>query len=393
MKIFKADENNEKISPYAFISAFYFMCMPLSIVPMPGGFSLLKYLSIFSGAALILALFLGEEKELRLNMVHLFLGLYIIYSISSLFLLYDQNAWVNLRGILETTALLFLISIKIYNQREKKLFINAWLIAGIATVAAMFSGGVELGTTERLTIGIGGGNEDPNQLCGYFFAPILICMDRAAKKSRLRILYVLLMLSMIYVAFTTGSRGGMVALFATMAAYFFTAVKGLGNRLKILIILLVIFAVFLTVFFPLLPDSVKERMKIESVIEDRGSGRFDLWQIVYSAITDSNTSLVFGYGLGSTTYFLQEAGSYNTVAHNHWLQVWCDQGFIGLLLFCAVMFFGWSRSLANSKIIAVSLLGMLVLSMSLTLYASYKPFWNILMMSAMNYEGAYNAEK
>lgn len=393
MKIFKADENNEKISFYAFVSALYFICMPLSIVPIPGGISLLKLLSIFSGAALISALFLGEEKKIQFNMVHFFLGLYIIYSIASLFVLYDENSWINLRGILETSALLYLISIKVYNQREKRLFVNAWLVAGIITVLTMFSGGVELGTSERFTIGIGGGNEDPNQLCGYFFAPILICMDRATKKSKLRILYIFLMLAMIYVAFTTGSRGGLAAVFATIAAYVFLAVKGVSSRLKVLVIMVLVFAVFSTVLFPILPDSVKERMKIESVIEDKGSGRFDLWKTVYSAITDSYTSLVFGYGLGSTQYFLQESSTHSTVAHNHWLQVWCDQGAIGLLLFFAVIFSGWLRSMANSKIIAVSLFGMLVLSLSLTLYASYKPFWNILMMSAMNYEGVDDSAK
>ncbi|MFA7636500.1 MAG: O-antigen ligase family protein [Monoglobales bacterium] len=393
MKKLKATEHSEKISFYAAISAIYFMCMPLSIVPLPGGFSLLKFLSIFCGGALVLALFIGEETEIRFNILHLFIGLYLIYSISSLFLLSNENAWVNLRGIIETTALLYLVTIRVYNQREKKLLIDSWLIAGIITVAAMFISGVGVGTSERLTINIGGGSEDPNQLCGYFFAPMLICMDRVSKKSKIGILYVILMLVMIYISFTTGSRGGLVAIFGTIVTYIFVVVKGVYNKLKVLIVLLLVFAIFFSVLFPLLPESVRERMKVESVIEDRGSGRFDLWEIVYKAITKNNKSLIFGYGLGSTTDILLNAGVYNTVAHNHWLQIWCDQGFIGLMLFLAVLLIGGFRSLSDNKIIAVSLFGMLLLSMSLTLYASYKPFWNILMMSAMNYEGVFNAEK
>jgi len=396
MRLFKANEKGEKIRIPALIACFYFMCMPLSIVPMPGDISLLKLLSIFSGMALIAALFLGEGKnEFQFNLVHLFMGLYITYSIGSLFLLHDANAWVNLRGIIETSALLYLISIRVYNQREKEVFLYAWVIAGIISVAAMFSGGVELGTTERLTIGIGGGNEDPNQLCGYFFVPMLVCMDQVIKKNgfKRKIFYLLLMLAMVYVAFTTGSRGGLTAIFATIAVFAFLTVKGVGNKLKVCLALLIIFSIFFTAFYPLLPESVKERMTIESIMEDRGSGRFDLWNTVYEAITQSERSLIFGHGLGSTTYFLRESLTRSTVAHNHWLQVWCDQGFIGLALFFAVIFCGSVRNLAVNRIIAVSLFGMFVLSMSLTLYASYKPFWNVLMMSAMNYEDVNNVEK
>jgi O-antigen ligase len=380
--------NSEKINIHTIIACLYFACMPLSIVPIPGNISLLKFFSIFSGLALILALFLSKNiSEIQFNIVHLFIGLYVIYSISSLFLLYDANAWVILRGNIETTALLYIISFRIYNEKEKKALFNSWLIAGIITLAAMFFNSVEFGMTGRLTIGIGSGNEDPNQLCGYFFVPMLICIEKIVNRTKYKILYVFLLLAMLYVSFATGSRGGLAAIFATIAVYSFMIFKSVGNKFKKTIALLLLFTIFFMVFYPLLPDSVKDRMTIESVVEDKGSGRFDLWTIVYDAITESKVSLIFGYGLGSTAYFLQEADKQNTVAHNHWLQVWCDQGFIGLLLFFLVVLFGGIRALPDDKIIAASLFGMFVLSMSLTLYASYKPFWNILMMSAMNYEG------
>jgi len=383
--IFKVNENGDKISIATLLACAYFICMPLSVVPLPGDISLLKAISMFAGGGLIVLLFFGKN-QLRLNIVHLFLALYVVYSIGSLFLLRDENAWVNLRGILETSVLLFLISSRIYNRREKNIIINSWILVGVITVATMLLGSVELGASERMTLGIGGGNEDPNQLCGYFFLPILACMNKIVSKNKFKTIYIVLILAMIYVAFTTGSRGGLLAIFTTILVYIFTAIKGIGNKFKIFVALILIILIFFAVLYPLLPQSVTERMSIESVKEDKGSGRLDLWVVVYDAITASEESLVFGYGLGSTTYFLQNSATHSAVAHNHWLQIWCDQGFIGLMLFLAVIAFGALRSYRNNKIVAISLFGMFVLSMSLTLYAGYKPFWNILMMSAMNYE-------
>lgn len=383
----------EKIHVYTLVACIYFVSMPLSIVPMPGDISLLKFISYFSGSALILALFLGKNDNwIRFNTVHLFLGLYIIYSISSLFLLYDTGSWINLRGILETAALFFLITFRVYNPRERKFLLYSWLVSGIITFVIMFVSGVEFETSERFTLGLGAGVEDPNQLCGYFFIPLLICIDNVMKKVKYRFIYLLLILAMIFIVFTTGSRGGLIAIFAAIGAFGIIGIKGLYNKLKGLAAAILAVLLFIGFFYPLLTDSIKDRIKIESVIEDRGSGRFDLWAVTYDAITQSNTSLIFGNGLGSTSYFLQEVGGQGAVAHNHWLQIWCDQGFIGLLVFAGIIFFGGLRGMKEDTIISASLFGMFALSMSLTLYAYYKPFWNVLMMSAMNYEGVKQIE-
>lgn len=390
INIFKPDKNGNKISFVAILSFLYFVAMPLSIVPMPGDISVLKAISIFVGGLLIIALFIGENK-LKFNIVHLMLCLYVIYSISSLFLLRDLNAWENLRGILETTLLFILITSRIYNEREKNLILNGWVIVGVISVFTMLTGAVEMSDGGgRVTMGIGGGNEDPNQLCGYFFLPILVCIERLTNKNIkwfLKIFYIILILAMIYVIFITGSRGGLIAIVVTIVAFSFFAIKGIANKIKVFIALILVAVVFLTVFFPLLPESVTERMTIESVKEDKGSGRLDLWIVIWDAITYNDNSLVFGYGLGSTTGFLKESATHSTVAHNHWLQIWCDQGIIGVILFFMTMVAGSGRTFKNNKIVTMSIFGMLVLSLSLTLYAAYKPFWNVLMMSAMNYEG------
>ena len=43
-----------------------------------------------------------------------------------------------------------------------------------------------------------------------------------------------------------------------------------------------------------------------------------------------------------------------------------------------------ARNIKTEKARTAAMFGMVALSMSLTVYAYYKPFWNVLMMTALN---------
>ncbi len=375
-----------KLSPGALLATLYFICMPLSIVPLPGGSSLLKYISILVGGLLIINLFIGKTR-LKFNSIHFLLGVYLLYSIGSLFVSKSEGAIVILRGTLETSAIFFLITLKVYNKAESDLLIFSWVIVGLMTTAIMLMGSVSLEEgSGRVTMGFGGGSEDPNQLCGYFILPVLFCMEKILIKNRFRFFYMLLLVAMVFVVFRTGSRGGLIAILAAVLVYAFLAFKASAmNKLKVLLGLIILSLVFICFFVPRLPEDVKERLSISSLEEDKGSGRLQLWAITIDAIKQSEKGMIFGYGLGSTAVFFANAFSGHGVAHNHWLQLWCDQGFIGMLLFSGIFALGIKNKFKKSPVISVSLFGMLVLSMTLTMYAYYKPFWNTLMMAGMNF--------
>jgi len=377
----------QKISLGALLAALYFICMPFSIVPLPGGSSLLKYISILVGGFLICNLFIGKTR-LKFNSIHFLLGIYLLYSIGSLFLLKSEGAIVILRGTIETSAIFFLITLKVYNKRESDLLIYSWVIVGLITTAIMLIGSVSLEEgSGRVTMGIGGGSEDPNQLCGYFILPVLFCIEKIILKTRFRIFYMLLLVAMVFVVFRTGSRGGLIAVLAAVMVYVFFALRTSAvNKVKILLGMIIISLAFLYFFVPMLPEDVKGRLSLSSLEEDQGSGRLQLWTITIDAIKQSEKGMIFGYGLGSTAVFFANAFSGHGVAHNHWLQLWCDQGFIGMMLFFSMFAVGIMCKFKKSPVISVSLFGMLVLSMTLTMYAYYKPFWNILMMAGMNFQ-------
>lgn len=377
----------EKVSVGAILAALYFMCMPLSIVPLPGGFSMLKYVSILVGGFLIGNLFLGTRK-MQFNIVHFLLAIYVVYSISSLFFLRDERAVVTLRGTFETSIIFFLVTSRVYNEKEKNLIVYSWLVVGIITTIVMLFATVSLeGTGNRATLGIGGGTEDPNQLCGYFILPVLLCVEKINKKDKLLFFYIALAVTMIYAVFRTGSRGGLIAVLSSVLIYILFASKvSFGSKVKIIIGILLLAVVFVFVVIPLLPADVTERFSVESVAEDKGSGRFDIWAILLGVIFENVNSMFFGHGLESTSLFLANANINNTVAHNHWIQLWCDQGLIGMIIFFSIFVAGIVRVYKQNAAVAISIFGMLFLSMSLTMYAYYKPFWNIIMMAAIDFQ-------
>lgn len=370
----------------AWFAALYFVCMPLSIVPIPLEMSLLKLISIFVGGGLLVCLVVGDNT-MKFNLVHLFMGLYLSYSVGSLMILHNDMAWETFRGLLETAVIFYLITTRAFNSRENKLINTAWILAGIITTVTLLISGASADGDSRMSISLGGGVEDPNQLCGYFILPALICMNylfRRDGKLLVKIGFGVLIFGMMYAVFATGSRGGLIAVLLTVVVYAIWAIRGLGNKMKVIGLLLILAVLFFAVILPALPADVVERFSVESVLEDQGSGRIEIWQACWDAATSSPATILFGNGLYSTQEIITAAGINNVVAHNHWLQVFCDQGMVGVILFFPVVFWGILRNRKGAKERSVAMFGMLVLSMSLTVYAYYKPFWNVLMMTALN---------
>lgn len=374
----------DKIGMHCILAAVYFAVMPISIVPLFQGFSILKLIAIPMGMLLFISMFIGDVK-LKFNSVHLALSLYAVYTFVSILQLRDENAVDNIRGFIETYIIGMLITIRTYNEREQRVILNSWVAVGIFSIILGLFGSYEI-SGERTTVQLFGGEEDPNQFCGYFVLPMLIYMERFIEKDKFRPFYIALFLISVYVILRTGSRGGFIGVAIAIVLYMFMSVKGAGNRFKLFIAVGILSVLSYIVLFPLLPESVQQRFSVQSVIDDKGSGRFELWETVIKAIFESDYTILFGRGIGSTGSVLNSAGFFNNVAHNHWLQVWCDQGITGVLLFAFIMASGILHTIRKKPIVAVAVLGMIALSMSLTLYASYKAYWNVIMMAAINYE-------
>ncbi len=391
MALSKEIDKKEKIRASCLASCIYFLCMPFSIVPFLNDFSLLKLISLGIGGFLLVTMFLGKHR-ICLHKVHFWTMMYLLYSVTSLLFSRTNGAMETLRGMAQVYLISILMSMRVYNQREKRLLENVWLLTGFICIILGLTCTQEMGDEGRTSLKILGGWEDPNQFCAYFILPALFAAKRViTPHQKGKFFFVCYEVLLFYVLLKSGSRGGLLAVGVPILFYILVGTKGI--QIKIISVISVGLAVvlFTTVLSPLLPESITQRYSLERIEEDRGSNRLDLWEAIVSSVEQNPAILIHGGGLLYTENILTKTTYDNTVAHNQWLQVLADQGIIGVLLFLAQILSAFFYNWKNKKELASAVVGIVVLSMSLTLY-TFKPYLNIILMASMTYEDDIQGE-
>lgn len=162
-----------------------------------------------------------------------------------------------------------------------------------------------------------------------YLLPFILCF----KKSSLRIgglvvTFMALLFSM--------KRGGLVA-FAFAALVYGLVYKICVNKKRIRIgsfilsVIVVAGLLYLFVYFDELTDNILS-VRLQSMEDDGGSGRMDIYQVVWSHIKQSSFfELLFGHGWNAVR---QNCGI-NASAHNDFLEVLYDFGIVVFLLYLA----------------------------------------------------------
>ena len=377
----------EKISIDCIMACMYFICLPLTVITTPLG-SMLKVVTMPTVAILSVRLLMGKSK-LCFNYLHFTYFFYVLYTVMQLAMFSSEHATTTTRDMVLGFLTFILISVRIYNEREIDIIEWAWIIVGIICVFVAFtSNEVVSEIEERAVIKIFGYEEDQNQFCSYFIMPVLICIKRIVEKRKIMPFYVIMLLLIMYAILKTGSRGGMIGIIAGAGIYIMIGIKSIRTRIAIGISAILIAIITVTVIFPLMPESVQERYSVEQVIEDKGSGRFDIWAYLLEYTFEKPERIIFGSGVLSSYEILANAPKtfHNGVAHNTFIQVFSDQGLFGLILFLLVMLSCFMRPRFTDKLYACAFLALMAFSMSLTFYV-FKPYLNIMMMCAISVKG------
>ena len=230
--------------------------------------------------------------------------------------------------------------------------------------------------------------EDPNYLCVYFvFAlvediSILLSTNKGQIKTKL--CAVLEMALYAYISLGTGSRGGMLAVLAS-AFIMFAFYKEDGHSIretlikKLGIVLLVMVAVACIV--PFVPENIIGRFSIKEILASKGSGRYVIWSDGLRAFWESGfVRKLLGYGT-ATVLKIGELFEFarHSVMHNIFIETLIELGIVGLCLYVCHVFSFLHMAIKRKDLFSVaSISGMIVLSVSLSLYA-FKPYWNIMI--------------
>lgn len=378
--VLKAD-GKEKIGINCILAGIYFIALPLTITINSAGDSFLKILTIPIAAVMLLTLFFYKD-ELEINFVHGLFAVYILSVISTLFADRTQEALDYVVGYVQNAALMFCISIRKYNEKEIELFENAQVVLLSILIFMGLFGGASY--ADRTTIEIFGGVSDPNYFSGFFIFPIAVCLDKI-RKNKQRILCIVLMILGIYVVLLSGSRGGLLAVIVTLIAHVILSAKNFKNFVVTMCIFIISAFIFWTIILPILPENIVERLSIEAVIESRGTYRGDIWLSMLKEIGNSTWELFIGRGINAKHTMIVAGKMQEVVAHNNFIQVLYNQGFFGLISFISICIAAFMRNVKKRTYVSVGILGILALTLTLTINPSIKSFWNLMIYAALSF--------
>ena len=382
----KTEEQNDRaVSAECILACIYFICLPFTVVTTPLG-SLLKVITMPITAVLLVRMLMGKS-EISFNYVHFTYVFYLIYTVSLLFVYSESRAVITTKDMLLGALMFMLISMKIYNEREKRLMESAWLIVGIICIyACLSSKEVVSESMSRVVIRILGFEEDQNQFCAYLIMPTLVCIKRFLGKGRLKPFYAALLILSLYSILKTGSRGGLLGILLGIGVYALIGIDSVKARAALVCSGAVVTLFMVTVIVPRLPENVMNRYSVSAVEEDGGSGRTEIWKFLINYSFENPRRLIRGSGIVSTYSILPAAGFQNGVAHNVFIQILNDEGIIGLLLYIITVIACLVRNVKRQPMYACAHIAMLGFYISLTFYV-FKPNLNIMMMCAMSFQG------
>lgn len=367
-----------QIGPHCILACLYFLLLPTTIAVNSSGDSILKLATIPIGLFFLITLILSNRK-LQINSVHLALLLYTFSTVSTLFMESDSVSINNVIGYVLNAALYICLTVITYNKAELEWMETTQIVLLVVlNMITLLSGGSE---DNRTTLEIMGQTSDPNYFVGFFIFPLTVALKRLVSGKH-SFLYLSLIAVSLYSVFLSGSRGGFLAIVVTIAAFAFLYPSGFAKRMLFLFGGSVLILILWTVFKPILPENIAERMTLDSVMESGGTGRWDIWQSMIREIVDQPEKLLFGRGINAMHLLFVNGKWINTVAHNQVIQTVYNQGLIGLLSFLFLTGSCFFRCVKRRKTVSVAILGMLALSASLSFNQTTRTFWNLIAYAA-----------
>ena len=251
-------------------------------------------------------------------------------------------------------AMFLIVYTAIRTRKEAVGLVAAFLIGAVISAAygiVVTPSGGDPAEEGRL----GGAGGSPNELAAVLVASLSLAAAFAAGWRRSPVVRVL---AGIVIAFCAAgivlsfSRGGFIALGVALVAALVLGGRWRGPMLGFAAVVIVLSLGYFSLF-----ASDEQRQRITT--PDGGAGRVDIWSIGWRMV---EANPVGGMGAGNFTVssvrFLVEPGAIRSdqyivdepqVAHNMYLQLWSEEGIVGLGLFLGILGYGVVTSLRAAR--------------------------------------------
>lgn len=259
-----------------------------------------------------------------------------------------------------------------------------WIVSGIICIFLYIFGDKtavgEYGS--RTSMIIMGTATDPNEFASVFIVPLSLMTFNLLNKKGPRILQIIIMLLSLYCVLMSGSRGALIAVAVAMIITLLQSGKVDVKSVLIIIAFAIIVLLLSTRYIiPLIPDDVLTRMSLKALLTDGGSGRGDLWTDAVRKIWNGSVlRMMFGYGQYGLT--VGTKGVSQTM-HNQLIQQLSNYGIVGLVLYLILIYKSYKSIKLNCPRYMGAFIGMMVMSLTITMSVAYKLIWILLLMPAV----------
>ncbi len=269
-------------------------------------------------------------------------------------------------------------------EKNRQTLDSLWTLdTAILVLLFLFGQRDRLGSSGRETLVILGTDTDANEFSSYFIVGIAACVHQLMiqRKKTTKILIGLVIAGAVYSLFLCASRGAILSVLICVGCLVFYK-KPIKRVVSTLAICAAACVVIGFVLIPLIPEDNLERLTLSAIVSDGGSGRLDIWRNSLKLFFQGNPMRwLFGYGEGGI--HIRLSFLYTATMHNQLLQQLVNYGFLGLAFYCAMLIQAWKFYRREFPAYMGVFLGVMAMSLTLTMGPSYKLIWIILFLPLM----------
>lgn len=297
-----------------------------------------------------------------------------------------ESAIYNILGVCLIFAIALLFSTQRFDEVHRKRMIKVWLLVGVISVLFFLLGdrsGINQ-YTSRTTLRILGSALDPNEFASIFVIIIPLCANELylCKRKAYKLLLAFFMIVCLYCVLLTSSRGALLSVLVALV-YLYTKIlkKSFGAFLLVSLFILIAGFILIEYFLPMLAPDVVKRFSIDALMVDQGSGRSSIWlEGINKFIDGSVLTWLFGFAYGGL-----RIGSFINMStdtmHNQFVQELISNGFIGCVLYIYLLVNVYKNMKKYNFMYLPILIGMICMSLTITMGAQVKQYWFLLMMA------------
>jgi len=298
------------------------------------------WVEIIAIVTLISLVFSKESKKILLSSISILLFLFLLWTgVTSIFAVESASAWLAWQEFAKIQVMVFMTLILV-NTRQRM----HWLVWVIVISLGFY--GLKGGIFTLLK----GGNYHVYGPPGSFIAdnndlalalcmtlPLMRYLQFQASRKAVRVAFGLAMILTGVAVLGTYSRGGMIALAVVSVALF------LKSRRRLAIVTVVVLLGFTAIHF--MPAQWIERMNTLQHPEqtDTGETRIQSWQFAIN-VALHRPIVGGGFGVSESVVWWKRFGPEGTIkraVHSIYFRVLGEQGFLGLILFIALLVASW----------------------------------------------------